>query len=129
MFALASNIEAYPEFLPWCAKTEVKRHSEKEVEATVHIHYAGIRQHFSTINQVEPPKRIVMELKEGPFRHLHGEWDFVPIDATASEVHFCLTFEFSSKLLNMTVSPVFKRMVGSITTSFLERAAEIYGAR
>lgn len=129
MFNLANNIEEYPDFLPWCSKTEVQRQIEHEVEATIYINYSGIRQHFSTTNIIDPPKRIVMHLKEGPFRHLHGEWDFIPIDDQASEVKFHLEFEFSSRLLNMTISPVFKRLIGSITASFLERAAQKYGAR
>jgi len=111
------------------AKPKSNASLKNEVEATIYINYSGIRQHFSTTNTIDPPKRIVMHLKEGPFRHLHGEWDFIPIDNQASEVKFHLEFEFSSRLLNMTISPVFKRLIGNITTSFLERAAQKYGAR
>jgi ribosome-associated toxin RatA of RatAB toxin-antitoxin module len=127
MFALVERIEDYPKFLPWCGGTEVQRMGDGKVVATVHIHYRGIKQSFTTENINTPPTSIAMTLVNGPFRHLTGEWTFKPLRADACKIEFNLNYEFSSKLLEQLVGPVFNMIANSFVDSFCKRAETVYG--
>ncbi|MBZ0094799.1 MAG: type II toxin-antitoxin system RatA family toxin [Sulfuricella sp.] len=127
MFVLVDRIEDYPNFLPWCGGTEVQRHSDEALEATVHIDYHHIRQSFATENIRQAPHLIEMKFRHGPFSHLEGSWKFVELDETACKIEFKLHYEFSSKIMEKLVSPVFGHIANSFVEAFVQRAAIIYG--
>ena len=86
MHALVDDVATYPAFLPWCGGSEVLAQTEGGKTARVDINYHGVRAHFTTDNANVPPESIVVTLKDGPFRHLHGEWRFVPLAPSACRV-------------------------------------------
>lgn len=129
MFALVEDIEHYPEFLPWCSGTEVTLRDSGRTCATIHISYRGVRQSFSTENRKSAPERMTMNLVQGPFRALDGEWRFVMLAAAACRVEFNLQYEFSSSLLERLVGPVFGHIAGTMVDAFLKRAEQLYGRR
>src|SRR4051812_29927624 len=88
MFELVDRIELYPKFLPWCGGTEVLEQIDNRKTARIDIDYHGVRAHFTTDNVNEPPVSIIVTLKSGPFRHLHGEWRFRALDQHACKVEF-----------------------------------------
>ena len=57
----------------------------------------------TTENLLERPHRIDMQLRDGPFKRLHGLWQFHALDEEACKVSLTLDFEPSSRLL----APVF----------------------
>src|SRR5258708_5616180 len=79
MFDLVEDIERYPDFLPWCSGAEVLERTAKATRARLDIDYHGLKMQFTTLNRKERPKRMTMELAEGPFERLAGEWRFVPL--------------------------------------------------
>lgn len=127
MFILVDRVEDYPNFLPWCGGTEVKRHSDEALEATVHIDYHSVKQSFGTQNSRQEPNLIEMKLRHGPFSRLDGCWRFVELDETACKIEFTLHYEFSSKMLEKLVSPVFSYIANSFVEAFVQRAEVIYG--
>ncbi|HUW50887.1 MAG TPA: type II toxin-antitoxin system RatA family toxin [Sulfuricella sp.] len=127
MFVLVDRVEDYPVFLPWCGGTEVQRISDDVLEATVHIDYHHIRQSFSTENTRQEPNLIEMRFRRGPFSHLEGCWRFIELDETACKIEFRLHYEFSTKLLDKLVSPVFGHIANSFVEAFVQRATVIYG--
>lgn len=126
MFGLVDDIERYPEFLPWCSGTEVTLRDTATTRATIHISYRGIRQSFSTENRKYFPQRMTMQLIEGPFKALDGEWLFTPLDDQACKVDFQLHYEFSSSLLEKLVGPVFGYIAGTMVDAFLKRAEQLH---
>lgn len=128
MFGLVEDIEHYPEFLPWCSGTVVTRRDPATTCATINISYRGIRQSFSTENRKQFPLRMTMQLVEGPFRSLDGEWRFTPLDEQACKIDFELHYEFSSTLLEKLVGPVFGYIAGTMVDSFLKRAEQLHSA-
>jgi ribosome-associated toxin RatA of RatAB toxin-antitoxin module len=76
MFELVDRVELYPAFLPWCGGTKVLAQRPGGKTARIDIDYHGVRAHFTTDNLNDPPASILITLKDGPFRHLHGEWRF-----------------------------------------------------
>jgi len=126
MFALVEDVEHYPEFLPWCSGTEVTLRDEEKTCATLHVNYRGIRQSFSTQNRRQFPERMTMHLVEGPFRMLDGEWRFTPLGDGACKIDFQLQYEFSSRLLEKLVGPVFGHIAGTMVDAFLKRAEHLH---
>ncbi|MFZ9193799.1 MAG: type II toxin-antitoxin system RatA family toxin [Burkholderiales bacterium] len=126
MFDLVEGVEQYPQFLPWCSGTAVSHRDPAVTQATIHINYRGIKQSFSTENHKQPPERMTLQLVEGPFRMLDGEWLFTALGAEACKVDFRLSYEFSSTLLEKLVGPVFGHIAGTMVDAFLKRADIVY---
>lgn len=127
MFDLVDGVELYPQFLPWCGGTDVKWRDEASTVATVMIDYHRIKQSFTTENAKQIPSLIEMKLQDGPFRHLDGCWRFIALNESACKVEFKLHYEFSSKLLESLVGPVFNHITNNFVDAFVERAEKVYG--
>ena len=129
MFELVDRVEDYPKFLPWCAGAQVLESHPGGKTARLDIDYHGVRAHFTTINANTPATLIVVTLKDGPFRHLHGEWRFKPLRADACKVEFDLTYEFSSGILDKVIGPVFSHIANTFIDAFVRRAETVYGRK
>jgi ribosome-associated toxin RatA of RatAB toxin-antitoxin module len=127
MFALVDRVEDYPKFLPWCGGAEVRQREGNKVTATLMINYHGVKQTFTTENTNTPPTEMQMNLLEGPFKHLRGNWQFRPLRPDACKIEFDLHYEFSSKVLEQLIGPVFNMIANSFVDSFCKRAEAIYG--
>lgn len=127
MFALIDDIEAYPEFLPWCRSAVVISRTEDVVQATLELAKGSVHKTFSTRNRLMPGKMIEMKLIEGPFRHLEGFWQFEALRQDACKISFDLDFDFSSKMVGMVMGPVFNQVANTLVDSFCQRANEVYG--
>ena len=127
MFALVDCVEDYPKFLPWCGGVEVRQREESKLVATIAIHYHGVRQSFTTENTNVRSTSMKMHLLEGPFRQLSGNWTFKALREDACKVEFDLQYEFSSKILEKIIGPVFSVIANGFVDSFCKRAETIYG--
>jgi ribosome-associated toxin RatA of RatAB toxin-antitoxin module len=127
MFALVDRVEDYPKFLPWCDGVDVLQRDDDKLVATMRINYHGVRQKFTTENTNTPPTLMKMKLVEGPFKHLDGTWNFKPLRADACRIDFDLHYEFSSRILEQIIGPVFNMIANSFVDSFRKRAETIYG--
>ena len=127
MFRLIDDIESYSEFLPWCGKaTEISR-DEKNVEASLFISHSGLNKEFTTQNKNTAFSKIEMHLVNGPFKNLDGTWLFEPLGDTACKVSLNLEFEFSSKIVGITLGPVFSKIANTLVDAFIKRADIVYG--
>jgi len=129
MYELVNDIEHYPEFLPWCERTEVQSRGDDEVRARIHAKKGGIHHSFSTINRMQKDKMITIRLLEGPFRHLEGFWRFDDIQNQGCRVTFDLEFEFSNKLINLTAGVFLQKTANIFIDAFCERAKIRYGKK
>jgi ribosome-associated toxin RatA of RatAB toxin-antitoxin module len=129
MYALVSDVEHYPRFLPWCSAADAEPGSTGITRATLHIDYHGVRTNFTTQNAHQPPSAIDIRLVQGPFRHLQGFWRFTPLGDAACKVQLRLSYEFSNKLLDKLVGPVFGYIANSLVDAFVRRAEQLHGRR
>jgi ribosome-associated toxin RatA of RatAB toxin-antitoxin module len=127
MFALVERVEDYPKFLPWCGGVAVRERGDTRLVATLSINFHGVKQSFTTENANRPPRSITMTLIEGPFKHLDGTWSFKPLRDNACKIEFDLHYEFSSKILEQIIGPVFNMIANSFVDSFCKRAETVYG--
>lgn len=127
MFDLVADVQRYKEFLPWCSDSRLVSQGDSELCGMIEVSRLGIRQAFSTCNELDPPGRMGIALHEGPFKQLHGEWRFIPLREDACKVVLTLEFEFAGKLIDKAFGKVFHQVANSLVDSFVDRAREVYG--
>ena len=127
MYTLVNDINAYPEFINWCEKSEILSQDADEIKATLHLSVGGLQKSFTTRNRLQPNKMIEMRLVDGPFHHLEGFWIFETDGDNHCKIRFELEFEFSNKLMGIAAGPVFSQMTLGLVDAFSQRAQEVYG--
>ena len=127
MYMLVNDIESYPNFLPWCTNSIVTNYGYNELVASVSISIGKIKKIFVTKNTMQQGSSISMELIEGPFKKLNGQWKFKNNLDSGSTVSLEMQFEFKNKLLRYTFGTAFKKITDSLVNAFIERANVIYG--
>jgi ribosome-associated toxin RatA of RatAB toxin-antitoxin module len=128
MFELVDRCEDYPAFLPWCGRTELKLRDAAKTVATLYVNYHAVKTSFTTENDKEFPGLMKIRLVDGPFRRLEGEWRFRALAADACKIEFRLQYEFSSKLFEKIIGPVFGHIANTFVDAFVRRADQVYGA-
>lgn len=127
LFNLVADVAAYPEFLPFCAKTEIHENSDIHMIADMHIGYKGFSGAFQSKVTKEFPLMLRMEQTHGSLKYLHSSWSFIPETISPSSViEFTIDFEPSSWLVGKMLSPVLNEMGSVMIQSFLNRASKIY---
>ena len=130
MFALVTDVERYPEFLPWCDQTKVLERDDNGMLAEIGIAFAGIRQKFITRNTHVPGREVHLKLVSGPFSNLDGHWGFTPVGKSserACRIDLELQYGFQNMALAALVGPVFDKIAGTMVDSFVKRAEKVYG--
>jgi len=129
MYALAEDIESYPQFLPWCDGAEYASREAGRTVATLHINFHGFKSRFTTENIHQPGRRIDMKLVSGPFRSLQGTWSFTDLGKDASKVEFSLSCVFKRPLLEAAVGRVFRGIAETFVEAFVQRAGQKLGRK
>jgi ribosome-associated toxin RatA of RatAB toxin-antitoxin module len=127
MFELVSEIESYPEFLPWCDRASVGERAPGRIVATLRINFRGLKEEFTTENRERPNERIDMKLVSGPFRRLEGAWTFTPLSDNACKVELNLRYEFANVILRKLVGAVFDEIANSLVDAFARHADRRFG--
>jgi len=122
LYNLVLDVGAYPEFLPWCSASSVLEQSDTEQLASVSIDAVVKQVTFTTRNTLTPHSQIGLQLVDGPFRALSGEWRFTALSDAASKVELDLEFEFASGALALAIKPVFQKIAETMLDAFVERA-------
>lgn len=128
MFRLVDDVEAYPEFLPWCNDARVDAHDGDDVVATLELHKGGVSKHFTTRNRRRPFEAIDIALVGGPFRRLDGGWRFDSLGDDGCKVSLELQFEFESMLIDVMFGRFFEDTCNSLIDAFTRRAAAVFDA-
>ena len=130
MYVLVTEVDQYPQFLPWCDNARVVTADATGMTAEIGISFSGIRQKFTTRNEHIPGQQVTMKLVNGPFSRLDGVWNFLPIgdgSQRACKVELTLHYGFTNATLGKLVGPVFDKIAGSMVDAFVKRAAQVYG--
>lgn len=126
MYQLVNDIEAYPEFLPWCSGAQILEDGDAVRVARVDISKGPLVQHFTTRNELQEGQSIQLALVEGPFRQLQGQWEFSAIGDQGCRVSFEIEFSFKSALIEKTLGPVFNEICTRLVDAFVTRARQLY---
>ena len=126
MFQIVDDIEAYPEFLPWCSGSRILTREDNIVEAELQISKAGFNKTFATRNRSDEHGKLFMTLLDGPFSSLDGVWDFMPLREDASKISLDLEFEMHGKFASLAFGAVFNQICNTMVKSFTDRAKQVY---
>ncbi|MEO7385373.1 MAG: type II toxin-antitoxin system RatA family toxin [Gammaproteobacteria bacterium] len=139
MFALVADVESYPQFLPGCTASAILSREPGTLVASLSLEKGPFATRFTTRNTLEPPRRLTMELVEGPFEALHGEWSVTPLVGAAGQVpraepaasgcriELCVRFRFAGATRDVLLGPAFERTCSSLVDAFVEQARAVYG--
>jgi len=126
MFLLIDNIDAYPDFLPWCRCTEIHHRNDQNVIATIVLSKNGIKSQFTTSNKLIQYDAIELTLSDGPFSHFEGGWSFDNLEDKGSKVEFKLKFELKNSVLDLSLGQFFEKICDKLVDAFVLRAKEVY---
>lgn len=130
MFALVTDVQHYPDFLPWCDHASVLATEPEGMKAQIGIAFGGIHQTFTTRNRHVEGREVHIRLVDGPFSHLEGHWKFIPIGQDgqrACKIDLQLEYSFKNAGLAALVGPVFDKIAGNLVDAFVKRAEHVYG--
>ena len=127
MFDLVNDVEAYPRRFKWCSAAQVLAREDAALTARLELRIAGMGQQFTTRNTLDPPKRIAMQLVDGPFRRLAGGWDFAALGDSGCKVALALDFEYAGGLLAPVMRVGFQALADRMVDEFCREAERAYG--
>ena len=128
IFDLVSDIESYPEFLPWCIGTRILKQEKNIIYADLIVGFKLVREVYTSKVILQRPNAIDVEYEKGPFKHLINNWKIKEI-GSGCEVKFFIDFEFKSRFLRGLMGVFFGEAVNRMVTAFENRANVIYGKR
>ncbi|AKC87901.1 type II toxin-antitoxin system RatA family toxin [Pseudoxanthomonas suwonensis] len=122
MYDLVNDVAAYPRRFGWCEQAQVLEQDGTRMLARLDLGLGSLRTWFTTENRLERPHRIDMQLRDGPFRKLHGVWDFHALDESACKVSLTLEFEPKSRLLVPVLTLGFQGLADRMVDDFVRVA-------
>ena len=122
MFDLVNDVPAYPRRFDWCRGAEVIEADERRLVARLDLGLGSLSTWFTTENTLDRPHRIDMKLVDGPFRKLHGQWEFHALDESACKVGLTLEFEPTSRLLLPALTLGFQGLADRMVDDFVRVA-------
>lgn len=126
MFDLVIDVERYPEFLPWVAGAVMHERHENWLRASMEMQRAGVRERFTTRNEMVRPDWMSMALVEGPFRVLDGLWKFTAIGASGTRIELEMKFEFANPVVGLLFGKSFEQSCDHLIDAFIARAKQVY---
>ena len=130
MYDLVADVETYPDFLPWCAATRIRKVTKDShktiIEADLIIAFKVFRERFGSRVTLKTEKfSIDVEYLDGPFKYLNNHWIFRDVDG-GCEADFFVDFEFKSRVLQALIGVVFNEAMQRIVKAFEMRADDLY---
>jgi ribosome-associated toxin RatA of RatAB toxin-antitoxin module len=122
MFDLVNDVERYPARFGWCASAEVLEDRDDLRVARLGLRFAGATATFTTRNELERPTRIGLELVDGPFRALRGQWWFQPLGDAGCKVMLDLDFEMNGGLVGTALAIGFHKLADHLVEEFVRAA-------
>jgi coenzyme Q-binding protein COQ10 len=127
LFDLVADVEKYPEFLPWCVASRIRKRDGDIFFADLVIGFKMIRERYtSRVGLDRQAMRIDVAYTEGPFHHLTNHWIFETAPDGGTMIDFYVDFEFKSKLLQKVIGALFGEAVRLMVSSCEKRAGQLY---
>lgn len=127
LFALVSDIESYPQFVPGCVATRILERRANGTWLVDNVFGAGpLRWRFRSTASFDAPQRLEIVSQDGPWRRFAMLWSFTP-DAEGCRVDVELDVAFRSSLLAALARTALPRAEPRIIRAFEERAERLCG--
>lgn len=127
MFDLVADVKRYQEFLPWVAATRIRADSDNAMTADLVVGFRALKETFTSKVIKQRPESITIDYVEGPLKHLHNTWKFIPDGHGGTDIEFCVDFAFRSRIFESLAGQMFDRALRRMIGAFETRAHELYG--
>ncbi|MGE5548259.1 MAG: type II toxin-antitoxin system RatA family toxin [Solirubrobacterales bacterium] len=127
LFAVASDIERYPEFIPWCRRARVLSCEAEVREVDNHFGAGPADISFRSRAVAAPPEQLEISAADGPFRTFRLVWTFAAVDSgcrVRAEYEVLFRSGMLQALARLTIHEVERRVL----RTFRDRARALYGA-
>ncbi len=122
MFDLVNDVDAYPRRFRWCDQATIVEQGPDRLVARLDLGLGSFRTWFMTENTLERPHSIDMKLRDGPFKSLHGRWEFHALAEDACKVSLTMEFEPASRLLAPALALGFQGLADRMVNDFVRVA-------
>ena len=123
-----TDIEEYPNFLPWCKNTIILDTTDGHITAQMDISFQQITESYvsrTTISRTEQSVKILSKAISGPFSHLISTWRLESAD-NATKINFSIDFSFKSKILDVVMGVIFHNAAKKMVAAFEERVKKLH---
>jgi coenzyme Q-binding protein COQ10 len=125
MYRVVSDVERYPEFLPWVVALRVLSRGDRHITAEMAVGYGALRERYTSDIALDPAAhRIDVRQTRGPFKILENHWQFTP-KGEGCDITFSILFEFKSRLLQGVAGAKFEKAMLKMADAFEARAKDI----
>lgn len=123
LFNLVLDIEAYPEFLPWCQAARIISRNDNQIIAELVIQLKGFVDKYQSriIYGNNPLYFIEVEAISGPFKYLKNSWKFSCANP-GSKIEFFIDFKMKFAIVNKLVEIFFNDATQKMVEAFEKRA-------
>ena len=126
LFDLVADVRRYPEFLPWCLASRVRKQTDSALVADLIIGFQVFKEQFTSYIQMDRDALVIkVEYAEGPFKYLTNRWKFIQ-HPDGCMIDFYVDFEFKSRLLQTVIENLFTEAVRRMVSAFEARADQLY---
>lgn len=135
VFDIVADVESYPEFVPLCTETKVRRGvrqgSCESLTAEMEISFRITR--FRTESEIVLDRgglsiRISnVEAQFNPLKRMESRWLFSELGPGRCRIEFQADFEFKSRTLEKLFGGAFRKVNERIVSAFVKRAGELCG--
>ena len=126
IFNLVNDVEAYPDFLPWCSSAKIIEKSSDCVLAKLTLKRVGVSYDLVTRNRLSPFDFIDIEFVEGPLQSLNGRWAFTELGDLGCKVEMSLRFELKKQLIDKAMGSILENAAENMVRLFSSRAESIF---
>ena len=126
IFNLVNDVEAYPDFLPWCSSAKILEKSPDHVLAKLTLKRVGVSYDLVTRNHLSPFKSIDIEFVEGPLNSLNGRWAFTELGDLGCKVEMSLRFELKKQLIDKAIGSILENAAEDMVKLFSSRAESVF---
>src|SRR5690242_559276 len=126
LFDLVTDVERYPEFIPWMITTRVRRRTDRFILTDLTIGAGFLRKQFSTEATLDRPRLITISSHDPMFKRFEQKWTFQTTEA-GTDVEYRVDFELRSFVLQALLDVTFADRAGAIVSAYTRRARRLYG--
>lgn len=138
MYALVSDVESYPEFIPWTTGARVRDRkgtpTGEEMIADLIVSFKVFRERYTSRVTLVPPEeggdgsaKVDVVAIDGPFQKLETLYTFTPRPDGGCTMGLDVEFAFNSRLMQRAAGMAFDLAFKRVTAAFENRAQTIYG--
>ena len=123
LYDIVLDIEKYPDFLPWCTRSEIVERfpGENKLYASVSAGYALYSETYLSKVTFADNERIEACYIEGPFKNLNTLWQFKE-HTQGCALDFHVSFEFNKGILNTVANHMIDQVTEKMVEAFINRA-------